>query len=217
MGRLTAGKAYDVSLLLGQEDIAYPGDRPYSREVVSSVESGADYSLSDLAMSAHSGTHLDFPAHLVGGGMTADQYPVEQFLMPALVLDAPGEISIGPGVMEGLEIDMGGALLFRTDNSLRGLWDRGAFCERFSHLSKEAAMRCVDLGATLVGTDYVSVDALGDEAVHRILLEKGVLILEGLNLKNVPPGRYTLICLPLKIKYGEASPIRAVLLEGPWA
>ena len=66
MSELAVGKAYDVSLLLGQEDIIYPGDRPYSREVVSSVESGADYNLSDLAMSAHSGTHLDFPAHLIG-------------------------------------------------------------------------------------------------------------------------------------------------------
>lgn len=214
MSELAVGKAYDVSLLLGQEDIVYPGDRPYSREVVSSVESGDDYNLSDLTMSAHSGTHLDFPAHLVGGGMTADLYPAEKFIMPALVLDASGEISIGSDVLEGLEMENGRALLFRTDNSLRELWAKRIFCESFSHLTKEAAMRCVDLGANVVGIDYISVDAMDDRAAHRILLENGVLILEGLNLKEVHPGRYTLICLPLKIKDGEASPVRAVLLEG---
>jgi arylformamidase len=67
----------------------------------------------------------------------------------------------------------------------------------------------------MVGIDYITIERYGDEAFpsHHTILGKGIPVLEGLDLKEVPPGRYTLICLPLKIKGAEASPVRAILVS----
>ena len=87
------------------------------------------------------------------------------------------------------------------------------FREDFISLSVQAAQICVARGVRLVGIDYLSVDKYGDDSlpVHRTLLESDILILEGIDLAAVPCGRYTLICLPLRIEGAEASPVRAVL------
>jgi len=74
---------------------------------------------------------------------------------------------------------------------------------------------CAEKKASLVGIDYVTIDRYGDEAspAHRKLLGSGILILEGINLREVPLGEYTLFCPPLKIKGGEASPVCAILVH----
>ena len=77
-----------------------------------------------------------------------------------------------------------------------------------------AAAAAVERGVNLVGIDYLSVDRYGDGTypAHRTLLRSGVLILEGIDLAHVAPGRYVLFALPLKIAAGDGSPVRAVLL-----
>ncbi len=89
------------------------------------------------------------------------------------------------------------------------------FSEEYVCLTPDAARLCVSRGVGLVGIDYLSVDSYEDASlpVHRTLLENDILILEGIDLKDVPCGRYTLICLPLRIKDAEASPVRAVLVR----
>ena len=109
----------------------------------------------------------------------------------------------------------GDALLFKTDNSLSGRCRTGTFSERFVYLSPGAAQFCVDRKLGLIGVDYITIERYGDEAfpAHRTILGKDILVLEGIDLGNVPPGRYTLFCFPLKIKDGEASPVRAILFR----
>jgi arylformamidase len=205
---------HDISMLLG-ETAAYPGDAPYSREVVSEITPDApcSYSLSTLIMSAHAGTHLDAPAHFISGGKTLDQYPLERFLLPARVVSVEDDESIPPDFIRASDFGAGEALLFKTQNSLRGLPGRSAFSEKFVYLSVEAAQLCLDLGASLVGIDYLSVDRYGDDTApaHRLLLKNDILILEGLDLKAVAPGEYFLLCLPLRVQSAEAAPARAVL------
>jgi len=106
--------------------------------------------------------------------------------------------------------------LLRTDNSRSGRSRDPVYSERYVHLSPEAAALCVAHGAGLVGIDYLSIDPPDDErlATHRILLDAGVLVLEGIDFSGVAPGRYLLVCLPLKMVSAEASPVRAVLLSG---
>lgn len=206
---------YDISALIGKV-AAYPDDREFSREWTSRTEAGADCNISALTLCAHAGTHLDSPFHLLPGSRTLDMYPLQRFITLAQVVSVKEEEkSIQPFALQGLEIRTGEALLFRTNNSTRGLLKKADFRERFVYLSAEAAQLCVDSGVGMVGIDYLSVDRFGDEALpaHRCLLENDVLILEGIDLQGVPPGRYLLLCLPLRIKGGEASPVRAVLIR----
>jgi arylformamidase len=210
-------EVHDISAPLGTV-AAYPGDRQYSREWMSRLEDGGDFSLSALALSSHAGTHLDAPAHLLKSGRTLDQYPLKRFILPAQVIsvdDKSVEESIQASALQNLKINPGEALLFRTGNSSRGLLRRPAFSEEFVYLSVDAARLCVALGISLVGIDCLSVDRYGDASapVHRCLLENDVLILEGIDLEAVSPGRYLLICPPLRIKDAEAAPARAVLVR----
>jgi len=117
--------------------------------------------------------------------------------------------------LENLDIEPGDALLFKTDNSISSRCRNGVFFESFVYLSSEAADFCVEKKVSLVGIDYISIEKYGDETFpsHRKILGNNILILEGIDLKAVPPGKYTLLCLPLKIKGGEASPVRAILLQ----
>ncbi|MEW6352279.1 MAG: cyclase family protein [Thermodesulfobacteriota bacterium] len=206
-------KVFDISVVLGLHAAAYPGDTPYSRDLTSSMAAGSSCDVSTITMCAHSGTHIDSPAHFIAGGKTIDEYPVTDFIRPALVVSVEGRESILPQDLEGLSIDAGDALLFRTDNSVLGLPRNPVFSERYVSLSPAAAQRCVAMGVGLVGIDCVSVDGFGDESypVHHILLGNGILVLEGIDLNHVPPGRYTLCCLPLMLAQCEASPVRAIL------
>lgn len=214
MNALRYRAMYDISALLG-EVAAFPGDTPFHREMISRAAAGADCDISTLVLSAHAGTHIDAPAHFIVGGKTIDQYPPERFVLPAQVVSVEGEESISWEDVKDAGTREGEALLCKTDNSRRGLLKRRIFSENFVHLSEELACNLVGLGISLVGVDYLSVDKYGDDPapVHRLLLENDILILEGIDLGEVPPGRYTLICPPIKIQAGEAAPCRAVLVR----
>jgi arylformamidase len=205
---------YDISVVLGEESIDYPGDTPYSRELIGTIKDTGICDLSKLTMSAHSGTHVDSPAHFIPGGKTVDQYSVTDFILPAQVVKIEDKEAIRPRELENLQIERGDALLFKTENSRQGRSRSGVFSEEFVHLSLEAADLCVEKEVGLVGIDYITIERYGDNAfpVHRKLLGNNLVVLEGIDLSEVPPGRYTLICLPLKIKGCESSPVRAILL-----
>lgn len=205
---------YDISALLGTETICFPGDTPYSRDLTLTIEDSGICNASKLVMSAHSGTHLDAPLHFIPKAKSIDEFSVQQFILPAQVVNIEDKESIRPSELESLDIKPGDALLFKTDNSTSERCRSGVFSENFVYLSPEAADFCVEKKVSLVGIDYASVDRYGDEAfpVHHKLLGSNILILEGINLKGVPTGRYTLFCLPMKIKGGEAAPVRAILV-----
>lgn len=206
---------YDINVTLGAQSIDYPGDTPYSRELIGTIKDGGICDLSKLVTSAHSGTHIDAPAHFIENGKNLDQYSIQDFILPTRVATIEDRESIRPSELENLDLAPGDALLFKTDNSMSGRCRTGTFSERFVYLSPEAAQFCVDRELSLVGVDYITIERYGDEAfpAHRTILGNDILVLEGIDLGYVPPGRYTLFCLPLKIKGGEASPVRAVLFR----
>ena len=205
---------FDISVRLGDECVNYPGDPAFSREVMEDLSKGASSEMSKLALSSHSGTHIDVPAHFVPGGKRIDEYSAGDFILPALVIDVKDGESIRACELAGTDIRPGDAVLFKTRNSTAGLSGNGVFTEGYIYMTPDAADVCVEKGACLVGIDYITIDRYSDRAfpVHHRLLENGVLILEGVDLSAVPPGRYTLFCLPLSIKDGEASPVRAILI-----
>lgn len=204
---------YDISVLLGEESIDYPGDTPFSRELIETINGSGIFELSKLEMSAHSGTHIDTPAHFIPNGKTLDSYPVQNFILPARVVNIEDKQAIRPAELKNLDIAPGDSILFKTGNSTTGRCKNGKFSESFVYLTLEAAEFCVEKKVSLVGIDYITIEKYGNESfpAHRKILGSGILILEGLNLGAVPPGNYTLMCLPLRIKGSEASPVRAVL------
>lgn len=151
-------------------------------------------------MSAHLGTHADAPSHVVPGGGGAGTLPLERFLGRARVVDLPGRGEVGPDALPARALGVT-RILFRTGG--------------LSFLSPLAAVRLAERGARLVGTDGASVDPddAEDLPVHRALLERGVLLLENLDLSAVDSGEYTLIALPLRLTDLDAAPVRAVLLR----
>jgi arylformamidase len=183
--------------------------------VVSRFEDGAYYNLSALTLGSHTASHLDFPIHLFKDGRTADLYSLKRFIIPAQVISVQGEEPIPSSAIPDQSINKGDALLFKTSNSMQRLMHNPVFSEEYISLTPDAARLCVSSGVGLVGIDYLSVDSYEDASlpVHRILLENDILILEGIDLKDVLPGSYTLICLPLRIMDAEASPVRAVLVR----
>jgi arylformamidase len=206
---------YDISVDLMEESIPFPGDPPFSREMLLTIEESGICNVSKLEMSAHSGTHIDMPAHFIAGGNTLDAYTVNDFILPAHVVAVDDPESVKAGDLDDLDVEPGDAVLFKTYNSASGRCRNGVFSENFIYISAEAAIACVEKRAGMVGLDYITVDKHGDDTApaHHRFLGSGIPVLEGIDLEAVPPGRYTLICLPLKIKGGEASPVRAILVD----
>lgn len=206
---------HDISVTLGTEAPAYPGDPVFERELVLSLERGDSADVSRISMCAHSGTHLDLPAHFFPGSQGAGEVDPGRFMLPARVLSVTERDSVDAASLAGLEPMPGEALLFRTRNSVSGLVRSGRFSEDYAYIEPGAAELCAGLGCCLVGLDYYSIDPFGssDYPAHRILLGHGIPILEGIDLAGVPDGRYRLVCLPLRIAGAEASPVRAVLLS----
>jgi len=206
---------YDISVTLGSESIDYPGDTPFSREMIEEIKTGASYDLSKLVMSAHSGTHIDFPSHFIPGGKSANEYQAREFMFPAHVVNITDKESIQPSELEKVVIKPRDALLLRTANSITGICKSGRWSERYAHLSLEAARFCIRRRVGLLGIDYATIEKYGDESfpAHREILGTNILILEGINLEDVPTGKYTLFCFPLKIQNSEACPTRAVLIR----
>ena len=208
-------RVHDISIVLGRESVSWPGDPPYQRDMVASLAKGDLSNVSHFSMTTHVGTHLDTPAHFLADGEDLDCYEAGDFILPAVVADAGHAKAIGPEFVAAADPPSGGAILFRTSNSTTGRIASGEFFRDGAHLSEDAAKACLDRGVSLVGIDYFTIDAFGTETfpVHKCLMAAGVLILETVNLRDVQPGSYTLICLPLRLAGAEASPARAVLLQ----
>jgi len=209
---------YDISLTISPQLPVWPGDPPISLERVAKMEAGDDANVTFLKMSAHVGTHVDAPYHFLGGDApTVEKLALNVLIGRANVLEIPAEADrIDAAVLRQIKFPVRARrVLFKTRNSQ--LWARGetAFRTDFVALVEDAAHFLVERGIRLVGVDYLSVAPYAaGTPVHQILLRAGVVLLEGLNLAGVAPGRYALYCLPLKIQGADGAPARAVLVGG---
>jgi arylformamidase len=202
--RIEPERLLDISMPLGAGTPSYPGDTPFSREIIR--QDG--FVSSRLILSSHSGTHMDPPAHLEGGSPTSDSLPMDRLIVPAIILDARGMSSIGPLLLTGLEF-RGRALLFRT-GAPRGLSDA------MPGLDPVTARLAVGGGAVMVGTDAISIDRPGSVECHHILLPASVPVLENLLLDGVEAGEYLMLCFPLPLENGDGAPVRVFLQPKPY-
>jgi arylformamidase len=203
---------YDATLALKREMPTFPGDPSFEMKPIFQRSRGSAFNLSLISMGTHQGTHVDPPVHCIDSGATADQLPLEALMGPGIVLDMRGKRFIDRADLEASPIGVHVRILLKTDSGPNIL--KSQFDENYVYLTQDAARYLVELGVLLVGIDYLSVDRYSDEdlTVHRILLESGIVIVECLNLAEVPAGPCRIYCLPLKIEGGDGAPAR-VLVE----
>ena len=202
----------DISIPLRDAMVHWPSDPPVSIKRVKDIEKGDTANLSVISMGAHTGTHVDAPIHFLKQGQGIDNIAIETLVGRARVIEIRDTESIKPEELAGHGIRRGERILFKTENSSH-VWQKDEFVEDFIFISDAAADLLVDRGVRLIGIDYLSVGSVkhGGTYVHKTLLSGGICIIEGLNLSNVTPGEYDLICLPLRIVAGDGAPARAVL------
>jgi len=204
---------FDITVPIRAGMPVYQGDPGVKIDSWSAFAKGDSSNVSILNFGAHTGTHVDAPAHFIEGARRIDALSLEVLIGPARVIRVGDEVSeIGAEFVRGCDLQNVDRVLFRTRNS--GFWNEG-FRKDFTHLLPEAAQILVDQGVKLVGTDYLSIEKFqsGHHKTHLTLLSNSVVIVEGLNLSAVAAGDYELICLPLKIGdgAGDGAPARAVL------
>ena len=204
-------KIYDVTRPVSPAMPVWPGDPPVSLKMVKRIEDGAKDNLSHLACSVHIGTHVDAPLHFISGGGDISSLSLDALTGPATVVALPEADAITAGDLARLNLPHEvKRLLFKTRN---GALPTAEFSKDFVALTLDAAQWIVERGVRLVGVDYLSVECFGgDGSVHRALLGAGVVAVEGLDLRDVPPGDYTLYCLPMKLVGSEGAPARVILV-----
>lgn len=199
------GAWIDITRPLRQSTPVWPGDRAF----VLRQQREAGFVLSSFETTCHIGTHIDAPLHL-GAGPSVEKVPIGRLVGPAEVVrvEGPGLVVTPAFLAPGWE-PRSSRVLVRTDSFPL---DR-EIGPGFTALSAELVHWLADRGVELVGIDTPSVDLFESEDIpaHRALLERGLTWIEGLWLKDVEPGAYSLAALPMLLEGAEAAPVRAVL------
>lgn len=208
---MNAGEWIDVSVPVRDGMLHWPGDREVAIGRRESIDAGDEANLTELEISAHTGTHMDAPVHFLPDGAGIDELPLDAAIGPARVVEIADPEAISVEEIASHEPRRGERLLVKTRNSSRAWW-QDDFTEGFVHIDPDAAARLAEVGLRLVGVDYLSVGGMQAGAeTHRHLLGAGIWIIEGLDLTAIEPGDYELCCLPLRIVGADGAPARALL------
>lgn len=207
-----AGRWIDISAPLHNGMVGWPGDPPLRIEPVSRMERGDAMNLSAISASLHVGTHMDAPRHCLRNGMGLDEMPLEATVGPARLIRITHPRAVTLAELAPHRPRRGERLLFKTRNSSR-FPRENRFFEDFVYISSQAAEYLAQRGVRAVGLDYLSVDGFHVDQfeAHKALLGAGIWIMEGLDLSKVKPGRYDLVCLPLRVVGADGAPARAIL------
>lgn len=211
-------KIYDITVPISERLPTFPGDPGIELEAVRSLEKGDTANVTMLRFGAHTGTHVDAPVHFISGAPKVEEMSLDVLIGPARVVKIPHDVDgITAEHIHNANLNGAKRVLFKTRSS--EFWSNlsTGFRTDFTYIAHDAAKALLDLDVKLVGIDYLSVEKYqsGSYETHLSLLGKGVVIVEGLDLRAVPEGEYELICLPLKLAggAGDGAPTRAVLRE----
>lgn len=208
-------KIIDISLPIKRNMPIWPKSVKPDFKLVSSHKKGDLWTETEIHMNLHTGTHIDAPLHRIKNGVSVDRLPLESMIGQAAIVYLPKAEIITDQELMKLHLSQNiNRILFKTTNSDFWLKHKIGFQKKFVALNVEAALWLAKRKIKLVGCDYLSVAPFGNTSeVHEILLKKGIVLLEGLNLSKVKPGVYQLVCFPLNFVGSEASPVRAVLMH----
>ena len=200
-------KWVDVSVPVYAGMVHFPDNPSIEIDTITHVERGDVCTVSRLTMGSHTGTHIDAPIHFLPGGSGAEEVPLENLIGPARVIEIKDPHAVKAQELRVHNLGARERLLFKTSNSKR-CWKTSQFVPDFVSIAEDAASYLASLNTLAVAIDYLSA---GNPETHRTLLGAGVVIVEGLNLNGISPGRYELLCLPLKILGGDGAPARVLL------
>lgn len=209
-------KIFDVTVAISEAVPIYAGDPLARVESVKAIANGDSANVSNLCFGAHTGTHVDAPNHFIDGTRRVDELDLEKLIGPCRVVELAADlIAIEPEhlpLLDGIE-----RIIFKTRNSVFWKTPEDGFRRDFTYITPATALVLASAGIKLIGIDYLSIEAPGAEGhpVHVTLLEKEIVILEGVDLREVPAGDYDLICLPLKYigGTGDGAPARTMLIQ----
>lgn len=202
-------KIFDISRPVFSGMPVWPGDTDARFDIVVRIAEGAVVNIGALKISIHTGTHVDAPWHYADAGETIDRIAPDVYVGPARVIDARGRDTLSRELFDGIDLAATPRVLFRTD-----AWtDPQAFPREWPVMEDGLPAWLAERGVRLVGFDVPSVDKLDSKTlpVHLACFRANLLILESTDLRAVEPGIYELIALPLRIRGGDGSPVRAVL------
>ncbi len=204
-------KLLDVSVPLDAALASYPGNTPYSLEPIKRIARGDSSNVSTLHMSAHSGTHVDAPRHFFDQAPGAEGLPLEMLCGRARVIELTTRKAITAEDFAQRDLSEDVRVLIKTHNSR--LWGTPEFQRDFIGVAESGAKYLVEHGIKVVGVDYLSVEAFKAPGApaHHVLLGAGTIVIEGLNLRDIEPGIYELLCLPLLAVGSDGAPARVVL------
>ena len=202
---------HDISVPIRSGMPIYHDNPGFEIHLDSALAEGAGANVSKITMGAHTGTHVDGARHFYDDGSGTDALPLEAMLGPCVVVELAG-IGLGPiddAALREAAIPAGTErLLLKTPNS--ELWNGDDFTREFARLDGSGAAYALEIGLRLIGIDYLSI---GDADAHHALLGAGVVALEGLDLRRIEPGRYELLCLPLRLIGSDGAPSRVLLRD----
>jgi arylformamidase len=202
-------KLIDVSRPLFTGMPVWPGDTPTQFDFAATQAGGYSCNVGRLRTSMHAGTHVDAPYHYLATGARIDEVALDTYVGPARVVDVRGCATVTPAHFGELDLAATPRVLLRSDCWL----DVTQFPETWPQLAPGLATFLVERGVRLIGLDFPSVDAREskDLPVHHECGRVGLFILESLDLRAAEPGLHELIALPLRVRGGDGSPVRAVL------
>lgn len=208
-----ARKYYDLTMEFSADMLVYPGDPEVKIVEEKSISGGDLYNLSIITFGSHTGTHIDAPKHLYDDGLTVDKLPLDFFLGKAKVFEIKGKDFVTADDLKDFDIRKGDIILLKTKNSDKPY--SGVFNTEYAYLAPDAAEYLCIKEIKTMGFDYLSVENYNCDILesHYLLLKNGIVIIEGLLLQDVAAGEYEICALPMKIKDGNGSPVRAVLIQ----
>lgn len=204
-------KLIDVSVPLEAGLVNYPGNTPFTLEPIKRMARGDSSNVSTIHMSAHAGTHVDAPRHFFDTGAGAEALSLELLCGRTRVIELTTRKAITAADLSDVDLREDVRVLIKTANSR--LLSDPSFHTDYVGVTADAAKCFVDRGVKVLGVDYLTVEEYKKPGApaHRTLLGAGVIVIEGLNLRDVEPGLYEMFCLPLAVVGSDGAPARVVL------
>jgi arylformamidase len=204
-------KYYDLTTHISERTVVFPGDPEYSMQKVCSIDEGNSFNLCHMQLGNHTGTHIDYPAHVIKEGKTSSDFSIDHLIGSGIIIKVPDtEKSITKSFITEQSIMNSDIVFFKTANSKLSKQDK--FKDNYVYIEPEAAEELLRKQVRIIGIDYISVDKYDAEdlPVHKSLLSNEVLIVEGLELNNAPIGRCEIYIMPLNISNMDGLPVRVV-------
>ncbi|HPQ46950.1 MAG TPA: cyclase family protein [Clostridia bacterium] len=204
-------KYHDISMEISEDMMVYKNraEKKPKREIMARYDE-QEINESRILMDLHTGTHIDAPFHMIDSGETIETMDMSKLIGKAIVLDLTDAFDgITKDDLAEKKIEAGSFVLLKTRNSFSD-----EFNGDFIYLKEEGAKHLSEIGIRGVGIDALGIErSQPGHETHKILLGKGIIIIEGLRLSKIDEGEYMMYALPLKIKGGDGAPARVILAE----